>query len=66
MGKIPAKNLEWRKKQSRGAIMTSETFKQIVSEQKGKVGKERATKEAGAAYWEAEKVKYAKSKKGGK
>jgi hypothetical protein len=54
----PKDLLDWRSKQKRGAIMKPSTFDEIVAENEGKVGKERAKKMAGAAYWNVAEAKY--------
>lgn len=61
---LPKENLEWRRKQKRGAIMKPETFKKIKEQQMARgLSEERAQKIAGKAYWETEKKKYKESKK---
>jgi hypothetical protein len=62
MGKISEKNLRWRRRQARGAIMTPEKFKEI--EQKAAAsGTDNPSKVAGAAYWASGKKKFRERKK---
>ena len=64
MGKISEKNLRWRRRQTRGAIMKPETFDQIKADAMARgLSEERASKEAGKAYWNAEKKKFKEKKK---
>ncbi len=55
--------LAWRSRQKPGAIMPASTFEGIVKEETPKIGKERAEKAAGAAYWRAAKAKFKERKK---
>lgn len=56
--------LAWRSRQKPGSIMSKETFEGIKkSAEKGGIGKERATKAAGAAYWKATRAKFGKRRK---
>ena len=64
MGKIPEKNLRWRRKQKPGAIMKPSTFQGIMEgAMEGGLSKERAAKVAGASYWKTEKKKFKERKK---
>lgn len=56
---VPQEILNWRKKQPKGAIMKPSTFSAIErsAEKKYGIGKKRATKVAGAAYWATVKAK---------
>ena len=49
MGKISEKDLRWRRKQRRGAIMSSAEFHNI---EKGASGANNPSKVAGHIYWE--------------
>lgn len=60
-GKIGKKELEWRRKQKRGAIMKPSTFSQIEKSAAHKKGVKNPEAVAGAAYWNAEKAKYKKA-----
>jgi hypothetical protein len=57
MSKISSKTLKWRRKQKAGAIMKPSTFQAIKARAAKKYGAKRATKIAGAAYWQAVKTK---------
>lgn len=55
---------EWRAKQKPGKIMKPSTFESIVADaEKRGLGKARAKKVAGKAYWESAESKYGESKK---
>jgi len=69
---VNEKELKWRRKQPKGAIMEPKTFQNIVNktmkdlEDKGlthEAAKDRATKIAGKAYWQTAESKFKKSKK---
>lgn len=61
---VSRKNLlKWRRKQRKGVIMKSKTFKKIYRRAKKQYGKKRAKKIAGATYWKAAKAKYRKRRK---
>jgi hypothetical protein len=56
MAKVSKKELTWRKKQKRGAIMKPSTFKKIAKESPG------GEKAAGSAYWKSVHKKYKESR----
>ena len=57
---IPKKERQWRMRQRKGAIMHPKTFAKIEkgAMKKYHIGKARAAKVAGKAYWGAEHAKY--------
>lgn len=56
----PKKELKWRMHQRKGAIMKPSTFSHIVkgAEKRYHIGKARATKIAGKAYWTTVREEY--------
>lgn len=54
---IPKKELDWRKKQKRGAIMKPSTFQNIEAKAKA-AGAKNPAAVAGAAYWQTAAAKY--------
>ncbi len=62
MVKMSKENLDWRKKQKRGAIMKPKTFKKIEQKSEAEGHSAKIAKEiAGSAYWTTEKSKFKKS-----
>jgi len=57
---IPTKERRWRMRQRRGAIMKPKTFVKIekAAMKKYHIGKARAARVAGAAYWKSERARY--------
>ncbi len=60
--KVSRKNLTWRRRQKKGAIMKRKTFKYIEKSAAAR-GYKHLKRVAGAAYWKTEKAKYRKSRR---